>query len=175
MSSIEKNQNLALLDIDRAITEGHDMDTINILQDMVRLHDDQLHAIQEEARQLHGDNWQIAIFTEHQNVARELSTTAFLPTTLEEEGEDAEVTHSFVTSEAKASTSEATAPAGGGNAPAGAFDDIVTIRSGRVRHLAIVQSFPTMPGVTDHLLRLVLLRLCNHPSLTELLLSRLLN
>ena len=121
MSSIEKNRNLAILAVDRAITEGYDVVTINTFQDRVRLHVDQLRAIQEEARQTHGDNWMTAIMTEHQNVARALSTTPFLPTTIEEDYND---------SEANFSVSGATAQAGGGNASAGSFDDIVTIQSG---------------------------------------------
>ena len=112
MSSIEKNRTLALIDGDRAITEELGFDTIIILQDKVRLYDDQLHDVREEARRVHGDNWKIAILTEHQEIARELSTTAFLPTTREEEDEDAEISDSFVGSEAKASASGATAPCG---------------------------------------------------------------
>ena len=116
MSSIEKNRTLALRDVDRAITEELGFDTINILQDKVRLYDDQLHDVREEARRVHGDNWKIAILTEHQDIARELSTTAFLPTTFEEEDEDAEISDSPMRSEAKASACGTVAPAGGGDA-----------------------------------------------------------
>ena len=117
ISSIEKNRALALRDVDRAITDEVGIYTMTILQDKVRRDDEQLHNVQEEARSVRGDNWKVAIITEHQEIARELSTPAFLPTTFEEEDEDAEISDAPTRSEAKASTYVATAPASDGNAP----------------------------------------------------------
>ena len=70
----------------------------------------------KEARSVHGEDWRTAIITEHQDIARELSTPAFLPTTFEEEDEEIEASDDPSKAGAKASACAAIVQADGGDA-----------------------------------------------------------